>query len=161
MADNEYHLYIHFGAAGENSAMAGGAEGDDEDGKTTKTEADIKSAAKKLVGYAALKSTAEQMIAYPMSTVELSTGAREYEQRLQSGYSVAKQVWNAGEAIVIGALAGGPLGAIAGVAVSGFHTLISYSQRKRTLAMEEGLENISIGLMNIRAGVDRRRDNSQ
>ncbi len=93
--------------------------------------------------------------------VELATGAREYEDRLNAGYNIAKQIWNTGEAILIGAATGGVIGAVAGLAISGIHQLISYGQRRQALALNEGLEDISIGLMNVRAGVDGRRNRTQ
>lgn len=160
MADDGYHLYIHFGDVAENSSMAGGGEtaGKSESDNTAKG---IQSAARKIVSYSAVKSTADQVISGRLNSVELSTGAKEYEERLNAGYNIGKQIWNAGEAILIGAATGGLAGAIAGLAISGVHSLISYQQRRATLAREEALENVSINLMNIRAGTDGRRGRTQ
>ncbi len=163
MAGNDFHLYIHLDEAGESSAMAGGAENKSESASTggDATAKGIQSAAKKIVSYAAIKATAEQIISGNLSMVELSTGASEYEQRLQAGYNVGKQIWNAGQTVVLGALAGGLPGAIAGLVVSGVHMAISYSFRAATLAKEKNLENVSIGMMNIRAGTAGRRSRDQ
>lgn len=153
-------MYIHLDEIGGNSSMAGGGEGEDKS-SNDKTASDVKAAAKKIVGYAAVKSTADQIISGQMGMVELATGATEYEQRLQAKYNIGKQIWNAGEAVVVGAATGGIWGAIAGLAVSGISQLISYGQRRQALALNEGLENISLGLMKIRAGVDGRRGRTQ
>lgn len=161
MAD--FHLYIHLDEVGESSAMAGGAENKSESASSggDATAKGIQAAAKKIVSYAAIKATADQVISGNLSMVELSTGAAEYEQRLQASYNITKQIWNAGETVVVGALAGGLPGAIAGLFVSGVHTAISYGFRSVTLAKQKTIENVSIGLMNIRAGTAGRRSREQ
>ena len=163
MAGNDFHLYIHLGEAGEGSAMAGGAKNksDSASSGSDSTAIGIKSAVKKIVSYATIKATADQVISGNLSMVELNTGSAEYEQRLQAGYNLGKQIWNAGEIFVLGGLAGGLPGAIAGLFISGVHMAISYSFRAATLAKEENLENVSIGLMNVRAGTAGRRSRDQ
>lgn len=164
MAD--FHLYIHLDEVGESSAMAGGAENKSESASSggDATAKGIQSAAKKIVSYAALKATAEQVISGNFSMVELSTGAAEYEQRLQTGYNIGKQIWNSVEAVAIGGKVGGlPGAAVAavGVAVSWARKGISAEFSNLRLRKEKNLENISIGLMNIRAGTAGRRSRDQ
>lgn len=157
---NEFHMYIHLDDVGGSSSMAGGGENEDKS-QNDKTASEVKSAARKIVGYAAVKSTADQIISGQMRMVELSTGATEYEERLNAGYNIGKQIWNAAETIAVGAATGGIWGAVAGLVVSGVSQLISYGQRVQRLALNEGLENISIDRMIIRAGVDGRRGRTQ
>lgn len=160
--DHEFNIYIHFDDLAEDSAMAGGGgKSKTKTAESNQSASQIKSAAKKVVGYAAVKSTADQIISGEISRVELQTGATEYESRLQAGYNIGKQVWNAGEAIVIGAAAGGLLGAGVGLVISGVHQLISYQQRRTVLGMQENLENVSLELMNVRAGTAGRRGRDQ
>ena len=45
----------------------------------------IEKAMKQIVSYASIKHTADKIVGYQIGTVELRTGAREYEHKLQVG----------------------------------------------------------------------------
>lgn len=165
---NEYHIYLHLGELTESSAMAGttGSVGSDNSAVNAgdASAAKVANAAKKLVSFAAVASTADKIISYNISQVSLRTGATEYEQRLNAAYSVGKDVVGAGMALVTGAAFGGPAGfavALIGVVASGINKIINLEQNRQTLRTQQSLENISIGMENMRAGVAGRRTREQ
>ncbi len=155
------HLYIHLDDLEEDSSVAGSGKSDSKKNYWDKTADSAKSAARKVVSYATLKSTADQLISGSINQVSLSTGAEEYEQRLSAKYSIGQRVWQTGEMIAIGAMTGGLPGAIAGLALSGLSFGINYSIGVSRLQKEESLEDISIGMKNIRAGTAGRRSRDQ
>ena len=149
------HLYIHLDDLEEDSSVAGSGKSDSKKNYWDKTADSAKSAARKVVSYATLKSTADQLISGSINQVSLSTGAEEYE------HSIGQRVWQTGEMIAIGAMTGGLPGAIAGLALSGLSFGINYSIGVSRLQKEESLEDISIGMKNIRAGTAGRRSRDQ
>ena len=156
MAD-EYTIWIRNGAKKREKAIAGStgdtqkqnAAGSGDDGKLTR---------KDVAGYIAYKHYVspfvKQAISYRISTVSLRTGRTEHQQRLQFAYDMGSKVVSLVENVAMGLLlsGGNPLGAVAGAAVSVVQTAVQYAQAKNTIDLERNYENISIGLMNIRAG---------
>jgi len=70
----------------------------------------------------------------------------------------------AGASIVLASLAAGPGGAAVAaisVAVSGVQKIMDIVQKDRVLNMQQGLENISIGMNIVRAGTLGRRSQNQ
>lgn len=169
MADsNEYHIYVHFdGAEDKKSAVAGtgtGSTGTSAVSNSSDGADKVANKLTKMVSFAAVKSTADQLINYEISQVALETGAVEYEQRLSYSYNVASQVVGAGAALALGAATGGTAGfalAAIGVVTSGVQKLIGIAQKQRQLNTEQSLENISIGMASVRAGVTGRRSANQ
>lgn len=148
--------------AGANSASTGGntnnASGLSAGGKK------ILNAAKGMVSFAAVKSTADQIISYNISTISLTTGATEYEERQSAIYSAVSQGIGAGAALIGAGIAGGPAGVVVaalGIAVSGIQKLREIEQKKNTLRLKESVENVSIGMQNVRAGTTGRRGRNQ
>lgn len=164
MAENTYHLYIHAeDLADTKSAVAGqnGSSGTSSKPQGNKGAEGASKALTGLVSYSSVAATAEKLISYEISQVELRTGAREYEQKLQFGYSMAKKGIGIGAAVV-GGLATGNLPAVAiGLVAAGINSLIKISQNYNTLRTQESLEDISIGMANIRAGTAGRRSPNQ
>lgn len=163
---NGYHIYVHFDGADKKSTVAGmgtGSTGTDSASGSGGSEK-LVNAAKNMVSFAAVKSTADKLINYEISQVALETGANEYEQRLSYSYNVASQVVGAGASLALGAAMGGPVGfalAAIGVVTSGVQKLIGIAQKQRQLNTEQSLENISIGMATVRAGVTGRRSANQ
>lgn len=159
---NGYHIYIHLGELSGDSAMAGEGSSTVAGGMASeKGASDVQRAAKKIVSYATAKTTAMNIVSGYISQVELSTGASEYQQRLQANFSVAQQLISAGETIVAGAMTGGIWGAVAGMVVAGVQTAISFGQRAAQMQKQGSLENATINMRNIRAGVAGRRGKNQ
>ena len=167
MANNEYRIVFDLKNLDSDSAVAKTAT------KTTVEEDDggmggiigaakaVKKATFGLVSYGTAMSFADQIVSYNISRVSLDTGALEDEQRQQEIYGVVKDIGGAGVAIVGGALVGGPIGAIAGLALSGIHKAISIAQKQSTLDAERDIENISIEMSRRRAGVNGSRGVNQ
>lgn len=169
MAENKgYHIYVHFdGVEDKKSAVAGtgtGSTGTNSVGNSDGGWDKVANRLTKMVSFAAVKSTADRLINYEISQISLETGASEYEQRLSYTYNVASQVVGAGASLALGAATGGPAGfalAAIGVVTSGVQKLIGIAQKQRQLDTEQSLENISIGMATVRAGVTGRRSNNQ
>lgn len=104
-------------------------------------------AVRRLVSFGTAKHIAGKLIQNKISTVELRTGAREYEQTLQFGMQVANTAIGIGAAFV----ANPWLGAAA-LALTVIDKTIDYSRRVREIEIKENREDISLGLARIRAG---------
>lgn len=146
---------------GAGSGTAGKSDGADLQGTMSKVEKNAGKAVLGMVSYATASSFADRLITNELSVVELSTGAREYEQRLQFGYSVGKTAVNAAVALGVGIGTGTWPIVLAGLAVAGVGKLMEINQNTRRLNMSENLEDISIGFANTRAGVSGRRGQNQ
>lgn len=118
-----------------------------------------KSALKKMVSYAAVQHVADQTIGYAISNVELQTGAREYEQRLQLRYQAITQTVGTGVMLYGAFKAGHPLIAIAGLALSGLSKGYEIYKNYNNLRIAENREDVSILMSTVRAGSLGRREN--
>lgn len=164
-SNNEYHIYVH-GNNSEETPVVSGTGGTvtgttQEKASVSKTEQGAINAVKGMVSFAAVRGFANNLIGYEISQVSLRTGANEYEQKLQFAQSVVNQGLNIGMATAGGAIAGGPIGALVGFIGSTLYTAIGYAQNANTIATKQNLEDISIGLASVRAGVSGRRGATQ
>ena len=157
-----YQITIKLPAESSQNTVIAGQQGTDSSPSQSgnKTEQGALKAAKGLVSFSAAAALADNLISYEISQVELQTGAREYEQKLQFAYSTTKKVIGIVAATAIGAKAG-PIGAIAGFIGSTFYTMLGYAQNARTIRTTQNLEDISLGMASIRAGVSGRRSPNQ
>lgn len=163
---NPYFIKIELPAESNQGAMAGGGiENSSAESADGSAGADrVLNKAKGLISFSAVKATADTLINYEISTVSLQTGATEYEQRLSTGYSVLSQTVGAVGSLVGAAVVGGAAGfavAAIGLAVSGVHKVIGIMQKEQTLQLQQSLENVSIGMANVRAGTAGRRSANQ
>lgn len=141
-----------------SSSSSGGSE----DGVLTAKQA--VGAAKKVMAYTGIKQIADSYISYGISTVNLRTGAAEFQQKLQFAYSEGSQLASSVGAIVMGGIMGGPPGvavAAAGVGLTYLMKFIGWSQNANRLETQQNLEDVSIGMASIRAGVSGRRGANQ
>lgn len=157
---NGLHIYIHLDELQTGSSVAGNYSNTNE--KSSPSNADqsargIMTATKKMVSYAAIKGTADNLISYEISQVELRTGAAEMEQRLSTVHSIASQSLDAGVALGVGIATGTWPIVIMGMVTKGINQIISYAQRKNTISTENALEDVSIRMRTLRAGVSGRR----
>lgn len=165
---SDYNIYVHIDGLEKESAMAGtgnASTGGDSESDAGSSGADkVLKAAKKMVSFAAIKSTADQIANYEISTISLRTGAVEYEQRVSAVYSAVSQTVGAGAALIAGGATGGPAGLAVvalGLAANGVRQVINILQRENTLRLNESVENVSISMQNIRAGTVGRRSGTQ
>lgn len=156
MAKNDYVITIKNATQKKSKSPIAGSN--NSSGKDTSSKQDSKITREQAAGYFAYKRFispfVKQALSYEISTVSLKTGRAEYQQRLQFAYDVAGKVAGLGENIALGFLlsGGNPLGAVVGAAVSLVHTAVTYAQNSNTINLNKNLENVSIGLMDIRAG---------
>lgn len=144
--------------AGTSSSSGGGSV----DGFLTAKQA-IR-ATQKVMAYTGMKQIAESYIAYRISTVNLRTGASEFQQKLQFAYNEGSQLAGSIGAVFMGGIIGGIPGAVtaaAGVGLTYLMKLIGWAQNYNTIRTQENLEDVSIGMANIRAGVSGRRGRTQ
>lgn len=163
MADNEYKIVIQLPDEDTSGNVVSGGGGGKRSTQTAeeKQAAGAANAVKGLVSFSAVRAFANNLISYEISQVELRTGAREYEQKLRFGYEVTNKVMNIGMATVAGAMTGGVIGAAVGFIGSTFYTALGYMQNANTLRTQQNLEDVSIGMANLRAGVSGRRSPNQ
>lgn len=161
MENNTYHLYVHIDGVDQKSVLSsqsGQSANATNDGATASGAA---RAVKKVVSVAAAAKFADTLISYDISRVSLRTGAQQYEQKLQFGYSMLKKGIGVVGATVAGAKVGGIAGAVAGFVASTMYQVVGYFQRVETLKTEKSVEDIGIGLMNVRAGTSGSRGRTQ
>ena len=125
------------------------------------TAKDVLNASKKVVAFTGIKQIADSVISYQISTVELRTGATEYQQKLQFAYSEGAQALSSVATIGMGFAMGGPVGgavAAVGVGISYVMKFIGWIQNENTIQLKGDREDISIQMAMIRAGVSGRRN---
>lgn len=151
-----YEVIIRAEDIKKKSAVAGTEE------KTEKTygeksAASLEKGVKGLVSYAAVKSTAEQLITAEIGRVELRTGAAEYQQRIQTVYSIVDSAFSSAVSIGGGAATGNLPLVLIGLATKGVQTLFNYINKAEQIQLESQNESISIGIATRRAGSYGRR----
>ena len=117
------------------------------------------SAARKVLAAVGATQIAGSVINYRISTIALRTGETEHQQRVQFVYGEVSQAVSSLGAIGMGALMGGPIGAgvaALGVGVSYVMKFIGWAQNASTLRLQKNVEDISIQMQTIRAGLPRR-----
>ena len=116
-----------------------------------------------IASYGIAKQVANTLYTHHVNTVELRTGNSEYQQRLQFHKDIMDRSVNILESIAAGAIIGGGVpGALIGAATSISMMGIQVAQNSDRIITQQSLENISIGLANVRAGAmeDRQGRNS-
>ena len=159
MADSHYTLEITITGDGEQSAVAS-PKGSTEKTTGEKSAAALEKGLKGLVSYAAIAGTANQMINAEIGRIELSTGAAEYQARVQQTYSLISSGVNSVAKLGMGAAVGGVPGLIiAGISVvtDVAQSLLDVMQKQITLSKQEAVENVSIGFARNRASTNGRR----
>lgn len=159
----EYSIVIQLPEEGTESKVVSGSSGNKIPAKTDaeKRAEGAEKAVKGMVSFASVRAFANNLISYDISQVSLRTGAEEYEQRLQFAYDTANKALDIGMATAIGASTGGIIGAAVGFIGSTMYTLIGYAQKANTIRTKQNLEDISLGMASIRAGVSGRRGATQ
>lgn len=157
----KYVTTIIIKTEGGSKSPVSGSKKTDEEKYQEKWNNSLEKGLKGLVSYSAVSSTADNLITYEINQVELRTGAREMEQRMQTVYNFGKKALNTTVALGIGLATGNfPLVAI-GVVTSVFNSAISIAQKQRTIDTQQTVENVSINMQNERAGVQGRRGTRQ
>ncbi len=142
-------------------AMAGSSSEKDNTANADQSSMGVVEVLAKAVSYKAIMSTADNLISNSISQVSLETGATEYEQRLQTVYSGLQQVGRQGMQLLAGAVSGNLPVAAVGVVWSSVNQGIGLLQRIQQYNTRNTLENVSIGMQNIRAGTTGRRGANQ
>lgn len=104
------------------------------------------------VAWKKAKSFINQVASYQISTLELQSGAKEYQQKTQFTYNLVNQGVSIVENIAVGVAVGNVYGAIAGAVLGIAQTGISYLQKANTIQLQQNLESLSLQQMNLRAG---------
>ena len=148
----------------KSSTDMGSGSGGTGSGDGALSARDVVRGAKKLMAYTGIKQIADSYISFEVSNVNLKTGASEFQQRLQFVYNEGSQAASSVGAVAMGFIMGGPAGAgiaAAGVGLSYLMKFIGWQQNSVRLDLEQNLENVSIGMANIRAGTAGRRSPNQ
>ena len=110
------------------------------------------SLAKGLVAYKKIKPWVNKIASFEISQVELRTGAREQQQKIEFGYQIANEVVGIAESAAMGFIVGNVPGAIIGTVLSIGQNLLSIAQRQNSINTRKSIENTSIQMNYIRAG---------
>lgn len=162
MAERNYTITIKAnGLVEDESPIAGNKKSDSENTRGLLSKEGAKAFAKGMVAYGTVKSFATQIINHEVSLVELRTGSNELQIRANFINERVQNAVGVLETAVTGALVGGGVGAIVGLALGTAHKLISYGQRQQTLDLQRSLENETIQRNYIRAGAKGYRSNEQ
>ena len=102
-----------------------------------------------LASYHYAKQAVNTAITAELNRVELRTGHRRLQERINFGYSTAKSVFDIGESLAIGAMFG--VAGVAGAATT-VTKLISMGIAMQDLNIQREVESIGIRFANIRAG---------
>jgi hypothetical protein len=156
---NEYHLYIHVDEKEKEteSPVSNSSAENTENNQVTNEQFMTK--AKKIAAYGTVKGFVTQILSNGISTIELRTGAAEYQQKMQFAYDIGLGLYNIAEKTYLGAKFGGGVGAAIGLAIGTMHTAISYAQAQNVIDLNRTLESMTITQNNVRAGTANRRLN--
>ena len=155
---NEYHLYIHVDEKEKEteSPVSNSSAEKKKDNAITKDAAQKVGAAVAI--YKTAKGFAQQLITHQVSTIELRTGASEYQQKMQFMYNIGNSALGILESIALGAaVGGGAPGALVGALVGIAGQAISYAQAQNVIDLNRTLESMTITQNNVRAGTANRR----
>lgn len=114
---------------------------------------------KGLAVYHTVKGFVDNAVSYEVSTVTLRTGSNRMQEEAQLRYKIYSKASGVLESVSKGALVGGLPGAIVGLGISGIREVIGIGQRQNTLNLERALEDTSIQMASIRAGINNSRNN--
>lgn len=152
-----YSLTVYYGGNSRSGGKqsAGAPEGRK---KRKKSQAEKNlSQAKRLLGAAAMVGYAKEALAtyynYRVNTTNIRYGSQTLEDRYRMWQNNITRSVNAGIGLVAGIVTGNPVLAIGAVAGSAISAGVEYIQRSNQLQLERSVENVSIGLANIRSGV--------
>ena len=157
MADKSYEIIVRAEGVEQKSAVAGNNSGSSEKTYGEKSAASLEKGVKGLVSYASAKGLAEQLITAEIGRVELRTGAAEYQQRIQTVYSIGSSIANSVVSIGVGVKTGNLPLVLIGLATKGMQTLIGVLQKQKELNLKEANENVSINMATQRASTGGRR----
>lgn len=167
MADVTYRIIIEgMGGGGGGSGGASGGSAPRSTAVSPKGE-DVSPGKALYDSYKAIKNAAPVALALKyvnkavttsINLVELRTGRSTYQEQLNWTYSTALKGLGIVGSIAAGFVTGNPLLIIGGLATAA-DTAIDYGIAQQTLNLERRVENISIGMANIRAGAGGDRNN--
>lgn len=137
----------------QKRAIANSSGGGEDNSPKQDNDSTSKKIAKTYVAYKKyIAPFVSSAISHQIGVVALSTGRVEEQQKLQFAYSVGTRVFNIVEDVALGAALGGAGGAVVGGVMSGLKMAVSFVNRVDTISRERTLENITLGLQNVRAG---------
>lgn len=94
----------------------------------------------------------DTLVSHRISTVAVRTGAAEQQDRLSFAYSMGKQIASVALSTALGAATGNLPGALIGFALGVGNAAISYGNKVNEIQLQNDVENVGLGFMDIRAG---------
>lgn len=154
-----YSLTVYYGgnSYGSNNQSTGAPEGRKKKSAGKSQAEKNLSQAKKLLGTAAMVGYAKDALAtyynYRVNTTNIRYGSQALEDRYRMWQTNITRSVNAGLGLVMGIVTGTPVLAIGAIAGSAISAGVEYVQRSNQLQLERSVENVSIGMADIRSGV--------
>ena len=164
MADVTYKILIEAvngGGAGGDSprSTAITPSGEDVSPKTDTAASAVISYAKSAANVGLALKYASKVITTDINRVSLRTGRAMYQQQLNWTFSTATKTAGILAALAGALVTGNPLLAMAGMA-SALDAQFDYQLQKENIRLEKNVEDISIGMANIRAGAGGSRNSN-
>lgn len=153
-----YSLTVYYGGSRSSGKQSAGAPAGREKKRRRKSQAEKNlTQARRLLGAAAMVGYAKDALAtyynYRVNTTNIRYGSQALEDRYRMWQTNITRTANAGIGLVMGIVTGKPVLAIGAIAGSAISAGVEYIQRSNQLQLERSVENVSIGLANIRSGV--------
>lgn len=153
-----YSLTVYYGGSRGSGKQSAGAPAGREKKSRRKSQAEKNlTQARRLLGTAAMVGYAKDALAtyynYRVNTTNIRYGSQALEDRYRMWQTNITRTANAGIGLVMGIVTGTPVLAIGAIAGSAISAGVEYIQRSNQLQLERSVENVSIGLANIRSGV--------
>ena len=163
MASYEIIIKDQTGSGGGASSSANPVANNEEDSAVTMTAERalrLTDDPKKKAEYAALEhiamnrvlATTKKWINHELSMVSVAPGRVELQQRMQVVSDATSGIASLATDIAVGYKVAGGWGAAVGAILNVAETAVNIYQKADTINTERNLENVSIGLMNVRAG---------
>lgn len=152
MSTNTYRIVLENSTQSKNSPVANLSSSLSEP-KYTTGQLRTQTALKAIVAYDKYVAPfVEQAIQYQVSTIELRTGARELQQRVEFGLSITKSAVGIVSSVATGYAMGNLPGAVIAGIISIGTTAMNYANRERTIRTQGSLESITQQGYALRAG---------
>lgn len=149
MAEKSYLIRIEGAETQEKRTTAKSSGGESVERKSGSKE---KSLISKMAAYHYAKRAVQMVAGYEIGTIDIRTGSVLAQQEADFAYQIVNDVWNVGESIAVGAMAGGAPGAIVGAAIGTVFKVASYVENGAKINLQRSVESVTLAQNAIRIG---------
>ena len=162
MADDRHYTITIYDKTGVNTGISRKAiANDDADEKSSN---DVNDGGNPFAWLAVQRAVpyVKRIMGYNISQVSVRTGRQEEQQKQQFAFDMLNELGGVAYNVLLGAKAGGAVGAVAAAGVTALNAGINVFQKFDALKTQQNLESISLGLLQARTGgINIYTDNSR